>query len=50
VVGGGVNVASPGRNRMISGNTDDGPTGWRVKLVNNTTTAVKVTSSAVCAA
>ena len=50
VVGGGVNVASPGRNRMISGNTDDGPTGWRVKLVNNTTTAVKVTSSAICAA
>jgi hypothetical protein len=50
VIGGGVNVASPGKNRMVSANTDAGPTGWKLNLDNNTTTTVKVTTYAICAA
>jgi hypothetical protein len=50
VVGGGINVASPGKNRTISANTDEGPTGWNINLDNNTTSTVKVTTYAICAA
>jgi hypothetical protein len=50
VIGGGVNVASPGSNRPISESTDDLRTGWRLEVYNTTATAVKVTSSAICAA
>jgi len=49
VVGGGVNIASPGKNRPISANSDDGPTAWSVNLYNDTTTSVKVTTYAICA-
>jgi hypothetical protein len=50
VLGGGVNVASPGQNVVISADDDGGRTVSNATVTNLTTTSHKVTVYAICAA
>jgi hypothetical protein len=50
VIGGGVNVASPGQNMVISADDDGGRSAWNLTVTNLTTTSHKVTTYAICAA
>jgi hypothetical protein len=50
LLGGGVNVASPGQNLVVSADDDGGRSASNVTVTNLTTTSHKVTVYAICAA
>jgi hypothetical protein len=50
VLGGGINIASPGKNRNVSGSSDGGSGGWSLMDDNTAAGSVKITLYAICAA